>query len=132
MNWPLCLHVIAKGAPAAPYGWAASRDKVERNEATILAFRSGQREADHIQWTSRRRANGAGLRFVRSMPFFATWPSPRLIASKLYFILSCGASRVGASPATRWLTFILFLLYLAIGPAEIANKVETVLIKVCA
>ena len=59
MNWPLCLHVIAKGAPAAPYGWAASRDKVERNEATILAFRSGLREADHIQWPSRRRANGA-------------------------------------------------------------------------
>ena len=71
------LHVIAKGAPAAPYGLAASRDKVERTEATILAFRSGPREADHIRWPSRRRADGAGLRFVRAQDIFCNMAKPK-------------------------------------------------------
>jgi hypothetical protein len=38
-----------KGAPAAPGRWAASRDKVERNKATILTFRLRPRDADHIR-----------------------------------------------------------------------------------
>ena len=69
----LVLHVM-RGAPAAPYGWGASRGKVERTGATILAFRSGPHKADHIPWPSRRRADGAGRALSGRVLFSARWP----------------------------------------------------------
>jgi len=41
--------MLTKMSRRRSYGWAASRDKVERTKATILAFRSGPREADHTR-----------------------------------------------------------------------------------
>ena len=43
-----CLpSMLTKMSRRRSYGWAASRDKVERTKANTLAFRSGRREADH-------------------------------------------------------------------------------------
>ena len=51
-----CLpSMLTKMSRRRSYGWAASRDKVERTKATILAFRSGPREADHTRQRTRRR-----------------------------------------------------------------------------
>jgi hypothetical protein len=71
----LVLHVIGKGAPAAPYECCQPGQGGEkRNKATILPFRWRPRDADHIRWPFRRRTDDAGLRSSRRALFSATWP----------------------------------------------------------
>jgi len=72
-NLPSCLQRCPGGASKV---WAASRDKVERTEATILAFRSGPREADHIRWPF-RRTDDAGLRTVQARAIFCNMARPK-------------------------------------------------------
>jgi hypothetical protein len=110
----LVLHVIGKGAPAAPYECCQpgqggeKRNKGSRRAllthralptvlASILPFRWRPRDADHIRWPFCRRTDDAGLRSVQARAIFCNVARPKPGSADVQ--AATRASCCSASPA---------------------------------
>ena len=92
----LVLHVIGKGAPAAPYECCQPGQGGERrNKATIIPFRWRPRDADHIRWPFRRRTDDAGLRSVQARAIFCNVARPKPGSADVQAATRCSASPAG-------------------------------------